>query len=236
MYCVKCGVELRESETKCPLCKTAVYHPDIPVDPAAAEAAAVFPPSTPQPHAKVSHKGILFILTFCFAIPVIILFLCDYNFNGGITWSGYAVGALIFCYAVIVLPIWFHRPNPVIFVPTSFAAAALYLLYISEATGGGWFMSFAFWVVLWAAAASTAIVALVRYVRRGYLFIAGGALISAGGYCVLIEYLVNRAFGVGDILTWSLYPLTAGVLLGIMLIVIALVPVLRESLHKRFFI
>ena len=30
MYCVKCGVELADSEKKCPLCGTPVFHPDIP--------------------------------------------------------------------------------------------------------------------------------------------------------------------------------------------------------------
>ena len=29
MYCIKCGVELADSEKKCPLCGTVVYHPDI---------------------------------------------------------------------------------------------------------------------------------------------------------------------------------------------------------------
>ena len=29
MYCVKCGVELGESEKKCPLCGTTVFHPEM---------------------------------------------------------------------------------------------------------------------------------------------------------------------------------------------------------------
>ena len=31
MYCVKCGVELADGESKCPLCGTTAYHPDVPV-------------------------------------------------------------------------------------------------------------------------------------------------------------------------------------------------------------
>ena len=30
MYCVKCGVELADSQRVCPLCGTRVFHPDIP--------------------------------------------------------------------------------------------------------------------------------------------------------------------------------------------------------------
>lgn len=29
MYCVKCGVELGDSEKKCPLCGTTVFHPEM---------------------------------------------------------------------------------------------------------------------------------------------------------------------------------------------------------------
>ena len=31
MYCIKCGVALAESEEKCPLCGTRVYHPDLEI-------------------------------------------------------------------------------------------------------------------------------------------------------------------------------------------------------------
>ena len=30
MYCIKCGVELADSEKVCPLCGTPVFHPDLP--------------------------------------------------------------------------------------------------------------------------------------------------------------------------------------------------------------
>ena len=30
MYCIKCGVELADSEKSCPLCQTPVFHPQFP--------------------------------------------------------------------------------------------------------------------------------------------------------------------------------------------------------------
>ena len=30
MYCIKCGVKLADTEKKCPLCGTVVYHPEFP--------------------------------------------------------------------------------------------------------------------------------------------------------------------------------------------------------------
>ena len=51
-------------------------------------------------------------------------------------WSGFASGGILLLYVLTVLPLWFKRPNPVIFVPVDFAAIILYLLYIDLATGG----------------------------------------------------------------------------------------------------
>ena len=82
----------------------------------------------------------------------------------------------------------------------------------------------------------TTVVALLRYVRRGYLYIFGGALIAAGGLAMLLEFLLNLTFGVHQPFFWSFYPLAAGVLLGVMLIIIAVCPPLRRSLHRKFFL
>ena len=51
-------------------------------------------------------------------------------------------GVLFILTMLAVLPLWFRRPNPVIFVPADFAAIGLYLLYINFATGGHWFLTF----------------------------------------------------------------------------------------------
>ena len=45
MYCIKCGVELADSEKVCPLCGTRVFHPDLP-------RAQGEPPYPPQAQAR----------------------------------------------------------------------------------------------------------------------------------------------------------------------------------------
>ena len=81
---------------------------------------------------------------------------------------------------------WFRRPNPVIFVPVDFIAVGLYLRYINFATGGHWFLSFAFPVTGAIGLLISAAVALTHYLRGGYLYIYGGMLILGGGLAVLI--------------------------------------------------
>ena len=231
MYCVKCGVELADSEKKCPLCGTPVFHPDIERKPAEPP----FPPD--RRHAEnVSRVGILFVLTVLFVLPAAICLLCDWRINGGIVWSGYAAGRIALLYILVLLPMWFRHPNPVIFVPVDFVAIGLYLLYIDLATGGHWFLSFAFPVTGAIGVLVTAVVALTRYLHAGYLYIYGGGLILGGALAMLIEFLLNLTFQVHETFFWSFYPLVAGVLLGLMLIVIAVCKPLRESLRKKFFL
>ena len=231
MYCVKCGVELADSEKKCPLCGTPVFHPDIERKPAEPP----FPPD--RRHAEnVSRVGILFVLTVLFVLPAAICLLCDWRINGGIVWSGYAAGGIALLYILVLLPMWFRHPNPVIFVPVDFVAIGLYLLYIDLATGGHWFLGFAFPVTGAIGVLVTAVVALTRYLHAGYLYIYGGGLILGGALAMLIEFLLNLTFQVHETFFWSFYPLVAGVLLGLMLIVIAVCKPLRESLRKKFFL
>ena len=232
MYCVNCGVELSDSETVCPLCGTRVFHPDLPRK----QADGPYPSDQHIRPEEVNRSGILFVMTVLALLPAVICLLCDWRINGRIVWSGFAAGGIGVLYVLILLPMWFRHPNPVIFVPVDFAAIILYLLYIDLATSGHWFLSFAFPVTGAIGLLLTAVVALVRYVHAGYLYIFGGALILGGGLAVLIEFLLNVTFQIHKVLFWSLYPMAAGVILGGMLLVIAICKPLRKSLHRKFFL
>lgn len=231
MYCVNCGVKLGDAEKSCPLCGTAVFHPDIPHP-----RGEPLYPAERFPAPQVSSRGGQIILTALFLIPLMICVQCDLLVKGSITWSGYVAGALVMAYTVLVLPRWFRRPNPVIFCPVNFAVAALYLLYISIATGGNWFLSFALPVTAGVGLICTAVTALLRYLRRGRLYIFGGALIALGGFMLLVEFLLCITFEPIRFYGWSLYPLSALVVLGGMLIFLAINRRAREKMEKRFFI
>ncbi|MBO4939285.1 MAG: hypothetical protein J6C98_09880 [Oscillospiraceae bacterium] len=231
MYCINCGVKLADSEKRCPLCAVTVFHPELDRP----EGEALYPPHH-NPAPQVSSRGLQIVLTTAFLLPLLITLLCDLQINGLVTWSGYVVGALIVGYVALVLPIWFRRPNPVIFVPCFFVAVGLYLLYINLATGGSWFMSFAFPVVGGIGLILTAVVALLRYVRRGKLYIIGGAAAALGAFMPLTEYLIYITFQRPRFVGWSLYPLTALVLLGGMLIFLAIHRPARETMERKFFI
>ncbi len=230
MYCAKCGVKLAETERECPLCSTRA-HPDL-----YRQEEQPFYPRQQYPAVQVSTRGIQIILTTLFLIPAVICLQCDLLVSGGISWSGYVICALLTVYVCMVLPGWFRKPNPVIFVPCGFAAVAVLLLYISIATEGGWFLSFAFPVTAFVCLVVTAVVTLLRYVRRGVLYVIGGALCALGVFMPLMGFLLNLTFFQPKFALWSLYPLTALVLLGGMLIFLAICRPARETMQRKFFI
>lgn len=229
MYCVNCGVKLADTEKKCPLCETTVYHPEL-------RQAAVEPlyPENKMPDLKAGTKALCGAMVIVFMIPLMICFFADLLYDGSLDWFGYAAGALAIAYVMFALPLWFNKPNPVIFAPCNFLATGLYLLYIDLSTSGNWFLSFAFPVTGGLCLIVCAVVTLLYYLRRGRLYVFGGMFIALGAFTLLIEFLMDLTFDISFI-GWSVYPLAALVLFGCLLIYLAISRPAREVLKRKFF-
>ena len=235
MYCVQCGVELQHGAGRCPLCGLRVYHPDLSTETPEARPYPAFAGSAE----RVRPGGLLLILTFLFALPILICLMVDLRLSGGVTWSGIAALGVCAAYIAVCLPLWFRNRNPAVFFPITMAALLGVTLYVCLKTGGRWFLPFAFPVGGALLVILETVIVLLRYAVRGrrhrVLYILGGASIALGGLCMLVEFFLRVSFGI-PMQWWSLYPLAALTLLGLLLIVIAASAPLRESLHKRFFI
>ncbi len=229
MYCVNCGVKLADSQKSCPLCATVCYHPDLPRP----HGEALYPRQQ-YPIPKVRPQGVMLLLTVLFAIPILVMLVCDMQIGGGITWAGFASGAVALCYIAGILPWWFQKPNPVIFVPCGFAAAAVYLLYVNLATGGSWFLTFAFPVTGSVCLIVTTLVTLLRYVRKGRLFTIGGCILALAALMLLIEFLMYVTFDYA-VTGWALYPGVTLFLLGAYLIFLGTCRPAREMMARKFF-
>ena len=231
MYCIKCGVQLANTETSCPLCQTRVFHPDLPIP----QAEPLYPNTTPE-RKRIKRWSVMLVLTILYLLPISICLVADLAVNGHMDWSGYVAGGLLIFYSTVMLPSWFKHPNPVIFVPVSFGVIAAFLLYICFATGGNWFLSFALPVTAGIGVIVTAVVTLCRYILRGRLYIYGGAAIALGVMSVVVELLLTITYTMPPLFTWSLYPLSVLTLLGLAMIATAIFRPLREALEKRFFL
>ncbi len=230
MYCVKCGVQLSDGQTTCPICETRVYHPDIKIHDEPTY------PKIPFESEEFNRLGLLTVLSVAFFVILILPIILELNWHADISWSGYASGGVLIFYSAFIMPLWFKKPNPVIFTPITFALTIGLLLFICYKTGGNWFMSFAFPVVGALGIITTAVIAVLHYVKKGCLYTVGAGLIALGLWTVLLEYDIHTTFGVTSTFFWSLAPLTVLSVAGILLFVIAIVKPLKESLRRVFFI
>jgi len=231
MYCIKCGVRLADTEKKCPLCETVVYHPEIIRE----KAEPLFPPERyPEPY--VGSRAVLIVWTVFWLIAASVALLCDLQINGTVIWSGYVIGALKIAYTSLVLPYWFRKPNPVVFVPIVFVVTGLYLNYINHITNGDWFLSLALPVTGGIGMIITVAMVLLKYIRHGKLYIFGGVTIAMGLFMLLLEFLICITFQGVTFIGWSLYPLVVLVLLGGMLIALGIVRPVKEIVRRKTFI
>ena len=229
MYCIKCGVKLSDTEKKCPLCNTGVCHPDFNQT-----AERLLYPSNKMPQNLSGSNALNGAILIMFFIPLLVCFFADLSLDGKMEWFGYVTGALVVAYVALALPRWFKRPNPVVFVPCNFMVVGLYLLYINATTGGEWFMTFALPVVGGLCVITCTVVTLLYYLRRGRLYIVGGALIALGAFMLLMEFLMDLTFHLSYI-GWSIYPLVVLVLSGGLLIYLAINSAAREMMERKLF-
>ena len=230
MYCIRCGVQLVDGQTQCPLCATKMILPeDLTRD-------TRLYPADRHPAAKKRRLLPHVMIAAAFLLPMLIVLICNWQLSHSITWSGYVVGALLVSYVIVGLPGWFKNANPVIFTPCGFAAVIVYLLYIDLVTGGNWFLSFAFPVAGGIGLIVTAVVTLVKYVRKGLLYIFGGAFIAFGAFMLLMEFLLVITFSVVPFIGWSLYPLAVFSVLGGMLIFLAICRPARDMMERKTFL
>ena len=229
MYCINCGVKLAASEKSCPLCNTAVYYPEIKQS----DVEPLYPKNI-VPKVTSKSKVLNGAIIIMFLIPLIVCFLADIQINGKLEWFGFVAGALAVGYIVFALPLWFEKRNPVIFVPCGFLAAGLYLMYINFVTNGDWFLTFAFPETGGICIIISSTVTLFYYLKKGKLYITGGAFVLFGGFMLLTEFLMDMTFHI-RFMGWSIYPLAVLVLIGGLLIYLGINRSAREMMERKLF-
>ena len=227
MYCVKCGVKLQEGVEKCPLCQTPVWNPE----PMTGDRS--YPDTLPRRHRESTLPSAVALTVICAAASIVTLTVC-FKLYRSLNWGGYVLLGLLLFYVLAALPLWFENPKAEVFLPVDHAAIALYVLYICQKTGGHWFMSFAFPVIMSSCVLFTALICLLKYVKGGRLFILGSFLLLLGGFTVLVEFFEHLSFG-HEMFRWSLYSLSGFGFIGLFLLIAGMIPALRHWFEKRFF-
>lgn len=90
-YCVNCGVKLKSSEKKCPLCKTKVINPNNRLD----NYEEAYPKRI-ENFKNINYKYILKLLTMIFTLISVVVLILNYLISKEITWSAYVIFSIIY--------------------------------------------------------------------------------------------------------------------------------------------
>ncbi len=228
MYCMKCGVRLQDTEKKCPLCGFSL--PEIsPIQKGTY-------PSVKRPRDREDFRGLLLFVTLILFGAGGAVFAADMILGGGVTFSGLVLFSLLLFYAAFLLPRWFRRPNPVVFLPIFCLCLGVFLFYLDFFYGNGWFFPFALPLLGGVLILLETVITLARYVHKGYFYIYGGFFLGLGVLSLVGEILYRAYAHLPVMLTWSLIPLIFFSLVGLGLIVIAIVRPFRAFIERRFFV
>jgi len=227
MYCVKCGVRLQDGTDRCPLCGTPVWNPD------SIKKINKYPERLPQNYRESSMPFALVTTVLCIIAILVLLAVC-LNLYGQLAWGGYAIFGILLFYVLFILPMWFLQPLAEVMIPVDHIAIGLYLLFVNIKTGGHWFLSFAFPIVMISCVLLTIAAVFIKHIKKGRLFAFGGLFILMGCLTMLVELFQHITFKT-QMFRWSLYSLAGFAVVGIFLIIVGLIPSLKNEMERRFF-
>ena len=227
MYCVKCGVRLQDGTKECPLCGTPVWDPDNK------EKEHTYPERLPM-HYMESTMPIAAIFTLISIISILVLLAICLILYGRLNWGGYAIFGVTLFYILFIFPLWFKKYPIEVLIPVNHLAIGLYVLYICLKTGGKWFLGFAMPIIIASCIVLTSAACLLKHIRKGKLYIFGGIFILLGGMTMLIELFEHITFKT-VMFRWSPYSFSGFAIIGLFLILVGMIPSLKESFEKKFF-
>ena len=235
-YCVNCGVELAESEKKCPLCKTPVINPSNPWKE---------PENRPYPKRleviieNINKRFFAVLASIILLIPIFICSLTDIMTTHEFTWSGYVIGALGIFFVIILLPMFFVKKRSFLFLLLDLVIVLLYLYFIELKTApqNKWFLSLALPLTIIFGVIVFLFIMYAKY-RKNHPVMEVIALVFAaiGVYTVCIELFINLFIGGMVPLIWSLYSCVPCIIISVAFIILNRRKKLLESIEKRLFI
>lgn len=231
-YCVNCGVELADSEKRCPLCHVEVVNPKAPWEEPAQRPYSRHVNTIMR---RIDRGYLATLAGLLLFIPCVVTVLLDILSGNGLTWSAYVIGAVGLVYISVLLPFYFKRYHTVVFLSADFAAVALYLFLIESMGSGRWFLGLALPLT---ATAGICTIGLAFLFTRGFsmlLLKIGVIMITIGVFLVCVEILTSLyAYGAVRF-AWSLYALIPCAALGAATLVLERRKKLKETIRRRLF-
>lgn len=229
-YCVNCGVELHESEKKCPLCDTVVINPNII---SGEPAESVFPREQKLVDIIAERRLWASIVSIVLAIPASICLLCNFGIQKELSWSLIVTSALVMVWAFIVPVLLMKKINYIALFIIYTIGILFFLFVMCWQVGGNWFLSIAVPIVLcFMCVVSINTVVMKNNIAK--LYAASVFFITIGAMVVAVEIVTDYYLSREIHLSWSLIALVPCALLALLYVIIQRKNKLKNSLKKRF--
>lgn len=229
-YCVHCGVELDPSLKRCPLCDTPVIDPNsIPYF----EATSPYPSKRGKVEPARRKDAAIFVsvllVTICATCG-----LLNWLVFPKAPWSLLVIGFCLVLWVMCLPFIFFRKLSPYLSVFLDGLAISFYLFLISRLTGSS---DWLFYLGLPIAAMFTvlfeALLLLIRKVYRSFFAVTLYVFSLISLSCIGIELLCRNFLGDPLRITWSAIVLTVCVVFIIAIVMILLMPRVREEARRR---
>ena len=236
-YCVNCGVELHESEKKCPLCDTVVLNPAAAFDD---NAKPVFPKLGENAGGDGSENRRLtaLIISIVIAIPVSVCLITNYGISKTLTWSLLVLAIMSLLWLFVTPFFLMKKPKVTNILLIDLAAVLLFLfiLYKYDNAQRNWFVTLAVPVTLSAFTMICILAASIRSNSFSSLTTAAVFFLSLGAFIVALEVITDLYISGGVSLLWSLIVLAPCALLALLCIILKRKKQLKDELKRRFYI
>lgn len=235
-YCVNCGVELRISEKKCPLCGTVVLNPNRPEEAAFAEPA--YPGQKSPPIDLTRKKGLsFFLLSMVLALPAAVCMAVNYVVNGGFSWSYYVLGSVGTFWVLFLLPFFLPKRSELLCLLLDYLTVNGLLYGIQRLAGPekNWFPALG--APLVGVLAVGALLGILLFRARPSKFTAAAAICALLGVeSAAFELITDRYLAQPAVLDWSLIALVVFLFAAVIFLLIGRKKRWKESIKKRIHI
>ncbi len=233
-YCVNCGVELADSERRCPLCGTEVVNP---AKPAVRVYDYPYPRQVEALTRRIDKRFLVSIVGTLLLLPVLICAVCDLLTGGGISWSLYVAGGAVLLFTVVFVPMLFKKRRVWLNLTLDLLVTAAYVGGICLVSGGSWFWTLGLPLV--AASGSLAVFLAVLFglgSARELLVRVAFVLFGSGLLAVVIDLLIKLYLGQPPVPGWSLFVLAPCALLGVAALLLRRKNNFKEEIRRRFYV
>lgn len=231
-YCVNCGVELGESEKRCPLCGVEVINPAKPYS---EKAERPFPASAES----VTHRGVRIItakvLSLLLVIPTLSVLIADLLKDGRLSWSLLPVAAMGFVFLAVIFPCLLKKPPVWLFILLGTVETAAFLFVVWVLVGGDWLWLFALPLTALVGAAAIGCYLILRSKRASVSLKIIVVLLILMVFVIVLQMLIELHLSGRIRLSWSIYAALSCGMVSLAVLIVSRLIRKNESIRKKLF-